>query len=360
MPGNKKTLCFDKNDSNFFQGIAILMMIFLHLYAFPERVPSTYISILNHVDPKGLLLKEIATFGHICVSIFVFISGYGMQYSERKGKNNFVKKIEISIRRVIVFWEKYFLQFLFFVSIGIILGRLCVSSATVLKAAVGISCSRINGEWWYVTLYIKLIIAFPIISLIFQRARNTIGYIIAVVVMSMGGYWVLGGYGPLFCVGIFCAATDLVNRLGGWISKLKNEKIIALILIIIILSFRFIIMEKLGYTVFYFDLLFLPLLCSLFLVIKNTTTKIYSVIVWLGKNSMYMWLSHTFYIYYYFQKAIFLFKYAFLIYIVTVVISLITSLFFERIYKTILMKKICNYIWKIVDKVTKRTLESPH
>lgn len=72
---------FEKSDSTFLQGIAILLMVLLHLFAFPERAPE-YVSVVNLIDKQGQLLTTIATFGHICVSIFVFVSGYGMQFSE--------------------------------------------------------------------------------------------------------------------------------------------------------------------------------------------------------------------------------------------------------------------------------------
>ena len=63
---------FEKSDSTFLQGIAILLMVLLHLFAFPERVPE-YVSVVNLIDKQGQLLTTIATFGHICVSIFAFV-----------------------------------------------------------------------------------------------------------------------------------------------------------------------------------------------------------------------------------------------------------------------------------------------
>lgn len=222
---------FEKSDSTFLQGIAILLMVLLHLFAFPERVPE-YVSVVNLIDKQGQLLTTIATFGHICVSIFVFVSGYGMQFSEMYTNDSFVDKVDKSFKRGLLFWGRYALQFIIFVPMGVLLGKLDnISVSQLLKAFMGQECGTINGEWWYVTLYLKFLIVFPFISLGIERIKNVsfkIGYFFVVGVISTK---VLGSYGLLFVVGIMCANFNLINRLSCYFSREKIGKYVPLILI---------------------------------------------------------------------------------------------------------------------------------
>lgn len=64
---------------------------------------------------------------------------------------------------------------------------------------------------------------------------------------------------------------------------------------------------------------------------------------------MYMWLTHTFYIYYYFQNTIFAFKYASLIYSVTIFLSLTTAILIERLFDSKIIKLVYNRIFAMED-----------
>lgn len=70
---------FTRNDTKVVKGIAIILMLMHHLWAFPERLPTNMqINIfnikLNDID----LLQQIGMFGKICVPIFMFLGGYGL------------------------------------------------------------------------------------------------------------------------------------------------------------------------------------------------------------------------------------------------------------------------------------------
>ena len=52
----------------------------------------------------------------------------------------------------------------------------------------------------------------------------------------------------------------------------------------------------------------------------------------LGKYSTFIWLSHTFWIYYYFQPVVLLPRYSILIYLWSVLLSLLTAMALSWIY----------------------------
>jgi len=55
------------------------------------------------------------------------------------------------------------------------------------------------------------------------------------------------------------------------------------------------------------------------------------VVVELGKHSMYMWLTHSFYCYYFTQKLIFAPRYTPLVLLLLILVSYLTSLVLSRI-----------------------------
>lgn len=58
-----------------------------------------------------------------------------------------------------------------------------------------------------------------------------------------------------------------------------------------------------------------------------------NILQFLGHYSVYIWLTHTFFLYYYFQNQFMQLKYAILIYIVTVCICLFIGVGLDKIYK---------------------------
>ena len=67
---NNKIMKLTVQDSNVLKGIAILIMLWHHLFLRPE-----YNDIVIHGHS---IAQEIAIMCKVCVAIFVFVSGYGL------------------------------------------------------------------------------------------------------------------------------------------------------------------------------------------------------------------------------------------------------------------------------------------
>lgn len=72
---------FTVEKTNLCKGVAILIMLFHHLFFRPESWPLYFYKIKLGSIP---LIGYIASQGKICVSIFVFLSAYGLTLSVRK------------------------------------------------------------------------------------------------------------------------------------------------------------------------------------------------------------------------------------------------------------------------------------
>lgn len=84
--------CFTIDDSLKIKGIAILLMIFHHLFRLKEFSYGFDVSFFPLTIGRT---AQIATFFKICVPIFVFLSGYGLLHSYKKMKNKrnfFIKR----------------------------------------------------------------------------------------------------------------------------------------------------------------------------------------------------------------------------------------------------------------------------
>lgn len=74
-------MCFNKEKTLFLKGIAIIFMVLLHLFNQPELNKINYISIAaNFGNPEEI----VGSFGKICISIYIFLSGYRISKSKTK------------------------------------------------------------------------------------------------------------------------------------------------------------------------------------------------------------------------------------------------------------------------------------
>ena len=67
---------FTKEQTNIAKGVAICLMFIHHLYGFSDRIlnGNSYIPLIPFFNVEA----KIADFGNICISMFLFLSGYGM------------------------------------------------------------------------------------------------------------------------------------------------------------------------------------------------------------------------------------------------------------------------------------------
>lgn len=80
---------FEKDDTKIMKALAIILMLYHHLYAFPYRISYDYISLFKYNDKT--ISFFIGDFGKICVCIFIFLSGYGTYYVYNN-TNDLIKK----------------------------------------------------------------------------------------------------------------------------------------------------------------------------------------------------------------------------------------------------------------------------
>ena len=301
-----------KEKSNIVYGIAACLMVFHHLFGFPERVPDTYIPMFNF----GSLHMEtiFAYFGKICISLYAFISGYGLSQKAKQKSNVF----HIIINQLKKFYIRYWIVFLIFVPYGIIKQIYSVNYFELFGNWVGLFCSY-NAEWWYVKEYIMMLFLFPFIYLAYTYSKKKIKAKPRITSDSFR-------YIMVFILGMIFSEESIFECID---QKNQKKYFWTCICVILVLVARTTIGGS-GHL----DIIFCPILIYGICILTEAELvrkSISPVIKILGKYSMYIWLTHTFFAYYYFQELVFMAKYSMVIFVWTIVLCLCVAIVVEFI-----------------------------
>lgn len=148
-----------KHDTAVIKGIAILAMLFHHVYGTPPAGVESYTGIPYII---GVL-------GKVCVALFLFCSGYGLakQYKPISIKDD----VKFIARRLIKFYANYWFIFVLFVPISVFVfhqpdmafdgDKQRLSFALILDI-LGLS-NTYNVTWWFNRIIIILYLLFPIL-----------------------------------------------------------------------------------------------------------------------------------------------------------------------------------------------------
>jgi hypothetical protein len=314
------------NKSNYLKGIAIILMLIHHLFAYPSRISPdiTVYHMVNSVDIEMF----VGLFGKICVSMFLFLSGYG-----------FSLKKEVTFKYI---WGKlknlyisYWIVLFIFVPIGLIFfpgERYSLSPSLFLANLIGIE-STYNSEWWFFKLYVLYVLSLPLLSRL--NIVPLLGLLFLAALCGKGLQYVAWAPEVLieYCTWLLPFGFGMVFGRSqkmppnSWLVKLATtlSRTHPLILLMVTVAV-FIVAHNPG----------LLLVTPLFIIaLMNTAEGLGSwvnrAVGELGKHSMYMWLTHSFYCYYFAQKLIFAPRYTPLILLLLIAVSYLTSLVLSRI-----------------------------
>ena len=149
----KRSVVLTKDYSEMVKGIAVLMMILHHIWGFPEKIPEL---------PLSHLEVQIGAACKICVSIFMFLSGYGLYYT-------FKKKETIRVwHRVWNVYKRFWQVFLIFVPVGFLF---LSKPFAVQEFLANLFCLKFsyNQECWFLGTYIELLLVLSVMLMANQK-----------------------------------------------------------------------------------------------------------------------------------------------------------------------------------------------
>ncbi len=336
---------FSKDDSLIFKGIAIVLMIIHHLYAFPDTLPVSYalsptVTILGHD-----IFYLIAHYGYICVSVFAFITGYGM-YSARN--LNVRKRIQ---GHYIRYWRVclIFLPLFFYFNRELFLER-CPNVMTLILNLLGLS-SSIVPIWWYFYLYLVLILLTPLLIPAIRKIKTRWMIVFLIIGFYVWNTWIpnhidINTYAivaytwqaidrglPLYITGALCAKEDYIRVMNLFIKNHRSQVVFALLALMISVVFRMAV-----YLDSLVDCIYVILLSFSACWIIARIPYVKNIFIELGKMSGYMWLIHPFFTWYFLGGFVYWPRNTLLITIWCIFIVYLTSWVLKFIFEALLPK----------------------
>lgn len=350
---------FDKKSSLALKGIAIILMMIHHNF----RDTSLFSSFSISFSPFSE--QSVVSFAYackICVSLFAFISGYGLYFSYKGNKTDSTRWF--FYRYIKTFSGYWFVWVLSAVICQIINGR---TSAILFKDghARGIintlidflglhslfSTPSINGTWWYMSAAAVFILMVPVLYQLKDSSLLVlIGSVFFIRVIHTGNYFPGGNsvyaFITPFILGFVFADKKLFDKIlsiGEGKPLAKTYKAIIEILLIILLFklYSKIPMEyfwELHFCIFPITVI---IFCVEFIVQFQPLRKI---LVFLGKHSMNVFLVHTFIRAYYLRDLTYSFGHFLLISLFLLSVSTLLSVLIEQL-------KILTKYNKLIDSI---------
>lgn len=305
-----------KNDSLVIKGVAILAMMWNHCFL-EGRFEQFDISFFPLGQSR---VANIAAFMKICVSLFAFVSGYGLYCTLEKesaaSADNVPNNVTAWYRtRYIKSFSDYWLIVLL---ASIICQLLNGWTETVyfsrspflgcfymLLDCIGVSSifgtPTLIATWWYMSAALVFILCAPLIYWLMKKFGSVlcIGLVLLCVRM-LGGY--PGGtnylsFLPAFIIGMACAKSDVFQHVSDFVSTSKTRYVVC-VLILLAIVFICYKSDKILPTKQFWDFkygLFTPIyVITIFLTLAKTP-GISSVLKFLGEWSADVFLIHSFF-----------------------------------------------------------------
>lgn len=313
---NKEAIGLTKDDSLVIKGVAILAMMWNHCFL-PDRFEKFDLTFV----PFGVhRVTQIAVFLKICVSLFAFVSGYGLYYSlrslEKKGgglssqgvstwyKTRYVKSFSDYWLIVVLAWiicqlldghtyKTYFANSL--------LGGISSMLMQLLGVSAFFEAPMLIATWWYMSAALIFILLAPLAYLLMRRFGGIFCFgAVLVVARVAGGYpggtnWL--SFLPAFVIGMACADSDIMRRIRAFAdsSPARSAAVIVSLLLATLLCYK---LRQALHIKLYWDLhwgLFMPIYIALIMLTVARIPGVKDVLHFLGSWSADVFLIHSFF-----------------------------------------------------------------
>ncbi len=352
-------MTFDKRQTNIVKGVALLLLLWHHLF---YNNPDNYNMFTSMFFIKDIPVEcFIAVFCKVCVAIFLFLSGYGLYKSYEKYSCSILEKSKFGIKEDFVFVKNHFLKlmsgycfiYIIFVSMGFFFGRNPIeiyqgNIGYFLLDFMGISnifaTPSMNATWWFMSLIIILYIIYPVLHrLLFYSAELLLlaSYFILVFyyLPELSGLRI---YLFPFVLGMYfskCNGFDFIDKKFNTTPKILTLSCLALMTVVWIKLTMFRLTAEID------GLLALSIvLCTYLIVSKIPVLNI--ILEHIGKHSGTIFMFHTFIYSYYFKNFIYAAKYSVIIFFVMVVLCYVAAVMISYIQKLICYDRLINKLTK--------------
>ena len=314
--GDSAPALISRGDSHVFKGVAILLMIEFHAFYVTvlERIPLG--STVRQVLIDHTLFAKLCNLGNVCVPIFLFVTGLGLALS---AKIPFAGTAKKSLFR---FWKMYLPCVLIG---GAALAFFPVEYPNGVEHSVGVKQialafmgrgGTVCGEWWYASLFLTAIIVyFPICRIAFAKfgggVRNAV-FCAGTLLLWLVAAWTVGGTlpyvhaAPAFVLGYLAGTLNFSSEAPIEFLRKFREKNFALraavaIAFLVASAAIAIFIPAPGLR----RIATMPAILFATWALVPAGTLVGKVLAFFGKYSGWMWLNHSFFLYYYLRHELY-------------------------------------------------------
>lgn len=281
-----------KNDTLAIKGIAILLMLWHHLFlSSPEY---------------GAFANSFATASKVCVALFLLVSGYGLtkQY-DLLDKRSLLNTVLFLFRRFVNFFFSYWFCFLLVIVIGNVFGFSLFdaypASRNTLKCLILDFWGQMGYDsylkpWWFNKMIIQLYIIFPILFILLRNRYSALSGLITIIIVQLYAaripgnvFFIVEGGLPAFYLGMLLSRFRIIPDMNEKKWKLTSQ-CVSIFLVVGILIFY--LKRAVHYP---YPALLLRALLALCIVFAYKSFRGHSttVLSFIGKYSAIMYLTHV-------------------------------------------------------------------
>lgn len=323
-----------KNDTNVLKGIAILFMLFLHLFNHTDN----WIDFIILDNIKLMTFLSEATNP---VNFYLVLGGVGMYYLYKRHGNS-------QWRRILKLYIHYWIILAIFVTIGYVMNpnRYPGDLNTIISNLTGFKTSY-NAECWFLLPYSLLTLTSSFLFYLLDRYPKTtliISFTINIITM-----YIISRYGDQYLFNNMWLYNPflVINMSFGFIlgaALIKYwyyvERIIKSLTRFSYLNWIFLLALVITRCIIATDAVTSVYVLSFIILFLSTPRWdwVNKCLAHLGGHSMTMWLIHTWFCYYLFHNFIYSFTYPPLIFIILLLLTYISSHIIKAIARPIVRK----------------------
>ncbi|MBF1392759.1 MAG: acyltransferase family protein [Prevotella histicola] len=334
-----------KQQTQFIKGIALLFMVWGHLFASPEITNK----LQSLISIGGIPFESLICRGMGPVDFFLVVGGYGLFYLYRKSDDKYF------FLRIFKLYIHYWIILIFFLPLVIIIGHKAIvfSCLQIFYEFTGLHASW-DPPAWFLLPYSLLSLShkkiFYLVDKINWKFAMPILYVLSflmAVLLHLYGSTVINS-NPLlstpivfveflfpFSFGAYACKYDIFAKLKDFIINRKIHTLYVVLSLIVLFAFRCFFNTSAGHS------LYVILFICLFVMIpinNSKTNYLWIILEKIGKQSMGMWLIHFFIYAYLFDGVIYKLKSPMLIFVAVVSISYTCSLAINVLTNIIISK----------------------
>lgn len=352
-------MTFDKRQTNIAKGIAVLMLLWHHLfYNDPERY-DRFVSMFYIGDIP--LEAYLSMFCKVCVAVFLVLSGYGLYKSYIKYQSVQSHDGRLPVKKQFLFVKNHLLKLMFgfwfiyiiFVFMGLFFGRkfygvydlnpiYCLIDFCGLARLFG--TPTFNATWWFMSLIIVFYIIFPLLVKIMRYSPELLVLIASLILFLpfVPSMREIKYYFLPFVLGMYISQINGFGRINLKLDTKVKSICVSVLMVVLTAGIRHYWFNDRNI----FDSLFaVSIIVASFCVISKIPV-LNTVLFELGKYSASIFMFHTFIFSYYFKDLIYGVKYPILIFLLLTVVCYIIARLLELLKQVVRYDKLVDFCLK--------------